>query len=54
MPELPEVETVVHGANARPEVRSHAVRPGFRPEDRVRVRDSGRIGFVNQIEPNAS
>lgn len=28
------------------------MRPGFRPEDRVRVRDSGRIGFVNQIEPN--
>jgi hypothetical protein len=26
--------------------------PGFRPQDRVRVRASGRFGEVNQIAPN--
>jgi hypothetical protein len=26
--------------------------PGFRPQDRVRVRARGRIGEVNQIAPN--
>jgi hypothetical protein len=34
--------------------RWHAVGvwPRFHPQDRVRIRSSGRVGHVNQIEPN--
>ena len=26
--------------------------PRFHPQDRVRIRASGRLGYVNEIEPN--